>query len=226
MSVRGEAGLHGEGHELLLSAVVDVALELAALVVLGGDEALLGGLQVGESGLEGGGQPLVPQDETRLGREVAHELLLGRIHRIVRRHRHRERPQQLALMAHLRREVVARGRASPPARRRPREAPRRSTDDTRARSAPTPSPSTRAMRDEHVVGRVRLGELIAEGRHHLVGRGALAVDDPVGESPRTCAHRLEDERHDGGRERGEDRAAPRSDECADSDHQADVHERR
>ena len=41
-----------ERHELLLRAVVDVALELAALLVLGGDEALLRSLEVGEPRLE------------------------------------------------------------------------------------------------------------------------------------------------------------------------------
>ena len=48
----GETLAHLQRDELLLGAVVDVALELPAFVVLGGDEALLRGLQVGQPRLQ------------------------------------------------------------------------------------------------------------------------------------------------------------------------------
>ena len=47
-----EALAHLQRDELLLGAVVDVALELAALLVLGRDQALLRRLQVGQPGAE------------------------------------------------------------------------------------------------------------------------------------------------------------------------------
>ncbi len=80
---------------------MDVALELAALGVLGRYQALLGGLQLGEARLQRGGEALVPKHETGLCGEVPHQGLLGWVHRIVRRHRHRQRPEELSLVSHL-----------------------------------------------------------------------------------------------------------------------------
>src|SRR6185436_634181 len=64
----GEAQLDGEGDEVLLRAVVDVALEPAAFLVLGGDDPLprraqLGGLHgdLIQTRLEVGGQARVRQ---------------------------------------------------------------------------------------------------------------------------------------------------------------------
>ena len=55
--VVGEPELHGERDQLLLRAVVDVALEPPALRVLRGDQPLLRGLQVLQPCLERLGQP-------------------------------------------------------------------------------------------------------------------------------------------------------------------------
>ena len=55
---------------------------------------------------------------------------------------------------------------------------------------------------EHVVGGVRAREVLAEGRHHLVGSCTLPVDEAVREAPCSRADRLEHEGDDRGRERG------------------------
>ncbi len=50
-----------------------------------------------------------------------------------------------------------------------------------------------------LLGRVRLGDAFGEVREHLIGSGALAVDETVGHVLDTLAHRLESDRHDRGR---------------------------
>ena len=197
--------------QLLLCAVVDVPLELAPLVVLRGDQPLLCSLQLGQSGLEGGREALVAEHETGLGGEVSHELLLGGVDRIAGRHHDRERPQELPLVSHLGREIVIAsvgrllfGPRSGLAKIVPHRQPHPCAfgADPLAQDASGP--------DQHVVGRVRLRELIAERRHDLVRGRALAVHDPVSESSRSGAYRLEDQGHDGRREGGEDGVARRN----------------
>src|SRR5439155_4640871 len=59
--------LHRERNELLLRAVVQVALDLASLFVLRGHESLPRGAELLD-------QPDVPEDQTRLCRQVLDEL--------------------------------------------------------------------------------------------------------------------------------------------------------
>jgi hypothetical protein len=54
--------------------VVEVALEAAALVVLGGDEALPGVARVAQAGLEVGAEAHVLEDQAGLVGKVVHEL--------------------------------------------------------------------------------------------------------------------------------------------------------
>jgi hypothetical protein len=69
---------------LLLGAVVDVALDSAPLVVLRGDDPQPGGLQLGQPGAELLGEADVAQQQAGLGRQVGHELALGRRERFAR----------------------------------------------------------------------------------------------------------------------------------------------
>ena len=86
--------LHGERHQLLLRAVVDVALQAPPLFVLRADQPLPGRPELLD-------QSDVPEHQARLGGEVAHEPLLRRVDRVVRRHRDRQRAEELALVADL-----------------------------------------------------------------------------------------------------------------------------
>ena len=90
----GEPELHTERDELLLRPVVDVALELAPLSVLGGDEALSRRAQLFD-------QPNVAEDRAGLRRKIVHEPPPRRIERVVRRHRDGEGAEQLAVMSHI-----------------------------------------------------------------------------------------------------------------------------
>ena len=187
MSCSASRCLHRERDELLLGAVVDVALELATLLVLGGDQPLLGRLQLGEPRLERRGETLVAQHEAGLRREIADEPLLGRVDRIVRWHRDRERSEQLSLVAHL--DAVrsssdapaCRGQCWPDATSLELDADLQ--PDARPFGSDALAEHSRRS-GEHVVGRVRARELVAELGHHLVRRGALPVDETVGEAPR------------------------------------------
>ena len=69
---------------MLLGAVVDVALEAAALLVLGGDDPLARGAELGgldrdlvQPSLQVGGQPSVRQDQARLIGEAVDQLCLA-----------------------------------------------------------------------------------------------------------------------------------------------------
>ena len=99
----GQPELHAERDELLLGAVVDVALELAALGVLGCDQALSRRAELLD-------QTHVAQHRPGLRCEVAHEPLPRWVERIVRRHLDGECPQQCSLVTHLRGEVTGQGR--------------------------------------------------------------------------------------------------------------------
>ena len=86
--------LHGQGHELLLGAVVDVPLQAPPLLVLGAHQTLARCLQLLD-------QAHVAKDQSRLGREIAHDLLPATVELVVGRHRHRERAEEVSLMANL-----------------------------------------------------------------------------------------------------------------------------
>ncbi len=83
-----QALLDLERDELLLGAVVDVAFEPAALGVLRGDEPAARRAELLD-------QPHVAEHEARLPGQVADQLLLGRVHRVVRVHRRRDRAELL-----------------------------------------------------------------------------------------------------------------------------------
>src|SRR3954452_22894367 len=93
-----EPELDRERDELLLRAVVDVALEAPALRVLRGDEPLLRRLQILESRAEVLRQPDVAENEPCLSREVGDELALRVVERIVRGHRDREGTEELSAL--------------------------------------------------------------------------------------------------------------------------------
>ncbi len=99
-----QAELDLEGHQLLLRSVVDVAFQLAPFLVLSGDESAPGVPELLD-------QPDVAEHETRLGRQVADELLLRWVHGVVGRHRDRERPEHLPLMRHVDGVIGERGRS-------------------------------------------------------------------------------------------------------------------
>ena len=83
---------HGERHELLLHPVVDVALELATLLILGGDQTLARGPKLLD-------QPHVAQRGPAWAARSRRMRSSAGIERIVRWHVDRERTQQLALVA-------------------------------------------------------------------------------------------------------------------------------
>ena len=87
-----ETRLDGEGDELLLGAVVEVALYFAPLLILRGDESLAGrGAREPRSEL--GGQADVPEHESRLGRELGEQLSSAGVSGIVRRNLHAITPR-------------------------------------------------------------------------------------------------------------------------------------
>ncbi len=89
-----EADLHGQRDELLLRTVVDVPFELARPLVLRAHDALSRGAELLD-------QSDVAEHETRLRGEIPNEAFLRRVHRIVRRHGHGKRSEQLSAIAHL-----------------------------------------------------------------------------------------------------------------------------
>src|SRR5450631_4191859 len=91
-----------------LSSGAQLALEAAALVVLGGDEALPGGTQVDQASLEVGGEADVLEDQTGLVGEVVHELDLDGGDLLAAALGDGEGAEHLALVAHLHRAVGGR----------------------------------------------------------------------------------------------------------------------
>jgi hypothetical protein len=89
----GQAQLHLQGHQLLLGAIVDVALDPAALGVLGLDQPDPGGLEVFD-------QPDVSKDQPGLGGQVPGELILGRGQALPRGLGDGKGSQLLALVGH------------------------------------------------------------------------------------------------------------------------------
>ena len=82
--IPGEAQLDGEGDEVLLGAVVEVALELAPLGVAGRDDAgprllqlVVAQLQLVEAGLQGGVELHVVQRQGDLAGELGEHVVLG-----------------------------------------------------------------------------------------------------------------------------------------------------
>ena len=234
------AALHGERHQLLLGAVVDVALDPPSLTVLGRHQALPRRPELLEVGTKLLGQPHVPQHQPGLRGQVVDELVLRRGERIVRRFRHRERAEQLVAVADggdlrgvaERRELAVGHRQSAVAgAASPHDAEGRSSAPTRSHTvasrAPVLCPAARHPRQD-VFERVGLADTLGELREHLVGRGAFAVHQPVREPVRAIADGIEGHRDRRGGEHREERVAGRADRRADphDDRQVDGGEER
>ncbi|MFN8233033.1 MAG: hypothetical protein U0V56_06065 [Actinomycetota bacterium] len=114
----GELQLDRERDQLLLRAVVDVALQASSLVVLGLHDALLRGLQLRQPRLQVLGETHVPQHQAGLGREVDDQLLVGRRDRIAGGLRDRERAEELAALLDRVDTVGAQARRQGPVRQR------------------------------------------------------------------------------------------------------------
>ena len=184
MSDCGEPQFDRERDELLLRAVVNVALELAALLVLRGHEALLRALQILEPRTKVLGQADVPQDEAGLRGEVGDELRLRLVHRVVGRHRDGERPEELApvldreggvrLGKHGERAIaIERNRAGTVASNGQDAATRSRScvrSQTSARAAPIPSPTTRA-----ILGRTSSSAYVSATRSENSARSSYGV---------------------------------------------------
>ena len=191
-----EAELHGQRDQLLLRTVVDVAFELLRPGVLRRHDPPSRFPEVLD-------QSDVPEHQPRLRRHVASELLLGRVHRIVRRDGHGERAEELALVTHLEggvlpevRDVVSdrhvgrRGRAFGP-------------DALLTHLVTDPQPHPRDLgagglaeqRDhprQDVVEGVGPADPLAELGQHLVRRRSLPVHEPIREPLGAGANEEED----------------------------------
>ena len=159
----GEPELDGQGDQVLLGAVVDVAFQPPPRLVLRGDQPLPGRPQVLD-------QAGVRQHQAGLGGHVGDQLLPGRAQRLILGHLDRDRAQQLALVhdgdaqvgVGQRRHRSGHRRA---ARRRrtarlpPEEASGRSSSSTRSHtttcSAPVPAATMLRHLRQHVLGRSR-----------------------------------------------------------------------
>ena len=75
---------------------------------------------------------------------------------------------------------------------------------------------------QELLVRVRVPQPFGELREHLIRRCALAIDQPVGESPRTASGRLECECDDRRRGGGQDRIRATPHDRSDADHHGDV----
>ena len=210
--------LDGQRDQVLLGAVVDVALQPPPRLVLRGDQALPGRPQVLDQAARSTapGPPATATSATSCSPAGRSGSSL--------RHPDRDRAQQLALMQHRDAQVRAghrrhrlaiarapggRSRRCPAAERRPPA--RSSSSDPQPHHGPLGAgPRGHDLRHlrQDVLGRVGAADPLGEVGQHLVRRGPPAVHDPVGEPPRPLADRLERERHDRGRERRQQRAAP------------------
>ena len=228
-----EPELHGERDELLLGAVVDVALQPPALLVLRSDDPLPGRAQLLD-------QPHVPEHQARLRREIIHQPPLGRIHRIVRGHRDGQRPEELALVEDFDRGVGGRERRESFASKadRGRRVDFRGRDPRRPEFGAHVEPDHRLActhrvdQDprhprQHILGGVGPGDASRELGEDLVRRRAPPVYDPVGDPPRQPDDRPEEEPD---RDRAQDREGVGLDERLphkDGEHEEDrdQHER-
>ena len=224
----GEVRLHRQCDELLLRAIVDVALQLPALLILGGNDPLTRSSNLLD-------QPNVAQDQTRLGGDVGEELVLGRGHRITGCLLYREGAQQLFLVLHgdnARRagNVDRPGVHQRDAFVRHRRGPRPLSPKLCSNAEPDVGPHRPRALGEHARGpgkdvldgegaRHPLGEL----REHLVRCRPLPVDDAVGESLGPVPHGVEGQRDQRRCENREERVLGRSDDRTDADHDRHVH---
>ena len=235
--VVGELELDRERDELLLGAVVDVALQPATAFVLRRDQALLRGLQLVEPHLELLVQADVAEHQPRLTGEVGDQLLVGGRHRVARRLADRERAQQLARLLDRVDAIDAAIAATEPF----------GSGDRRRRST-SARPGRHVAQllfdgEPHVrsVGADALTEHPRHPRQHVLVSVCLA--DPFGEfrraprtgspasrrragsrSAHTGAHGLERHGDDHGGEHREERAVA-AEPCARAQHDREIHER-
>jgi hypothetical protein len=174
--------LHGEGHKVLLCAVVDVSFEAPALGVLRRHDALSRGLQLRrpagdllQARLQLRGEPYVRQHEARLSCEVGQQCCLGGRHRLAARFRPGDGAQQLFVVPDLYRRVRARkGRQVLPRHRdRPRRALAGRPRAALVQRVADPEPDAHALRAgalgdhprgarQDVLGGVRAGDPVTE----------------------------------------------------------------
>ena len=95
----GQAQLHLEGHQLLLGAVVQVALEAPPFLVLGRDQPLARGPQLFQAVEQLGGEAHVAQHQPGLGAHVVQQLVLGGRQLLVARLDHGEGAEQFLVVA-------------------------------------------------------------------------------------------------------------------------------
>ena len=232
-----EPRLHRQRDELLLRAVVDVALEPATSLVLRGDQAFLRGLQLVEALPQLFVQPDVAQHEPRLSGEVGDQLLVRGRHGVARRLADRERAEQLARRFDRVHPIDAWDRGDGAVRQRDRRqtidvaGPGRDVAQLLVDHEPDVGPfgADALAQDprhprQHVLVGIRAADALGELRQHLVRCRALAVHDPVGEPRESCTRRLERERHHHRGHHGEERVVP-AQPGADADDEPEVDQR-
>ena len=228
--------LHRERHELLLSAIVEVALDLAPLLVLSVDESPSRRSKIVDARLQLRGQPGVAEHQPGLRCEVLQELAFRGRGRLVTRLGERERAEQLVAVADgdgprdlERRQDVVRGEGDRPSTLRIRR-PRADGTELIAHPHPHvdacgagPVRNDRRHPFQYVIERVRAGHPLREVGQHLVRRRSVAVDKPVRKILRATAQRLEEQRDGHGRGGREDGIAdPVSDQRPDPHHHDEV----
>ena len=205
--------LHRQRDQLLLCAVVDVALDPSALLVLGGDEPLARRAELLDQphACEGPDRAWAARSAT----SRSFEPFIGS-----RRHRDGERTQQLDRVRDAPRLVVARARTvdpDPGAAGRPTGpvgqcAAGRSRSPTRshtvARSRPIPVAEHLRHARQHVVGGVRLADAAGERGEDLVRCRPAAEDQAIGDA--AARHRAERPEREPDQHAGRDGTGTRS----------------
>ena len=223
---------------MLLGAVVDVALDPAPFRVLRRHQAQPRGPDLLQPGQQLLPQPGVLEHQADLGGQVREQPVLGRRERFPRPLRHRQRPQDLALVAHRQDPVGGRvGRhvgSGGPGRwqRRCVRRPGGTIVEDLTALQPDIGPGGRGALGQdpghprqQVLGGVGPRHPPGEVGEDLVGGGPAAIDQPVGQALDPCPHRLESDRH---HRRGGDRqsqARPRAAlrQRPEADHDRHVH---
>ena len=199
--------LDGERDQLLLGAVVQVALDLLPLGVLGLHQPPPRRPQIIDAGLQLGGQGDVAQHQPGLGGQVGQQLVFGGRHRLARRLLHGDRAEQLIPVADRDRPGYAEHRkiagASEPCSggRGGSGRPGHLRAQLDADPDPDLHPDRAGGAGQHRrhplqcrAGVQLPGHVLREVGEHLVGRGPPPVHDPVRQKLRPAAKRLEQHR--------------------------------
>ena len=231
----GDADLQLERDQVLLGTVMQVALDPATLLVLGRHEALPGSAKIIEPRQQLSVQANILEDQAGLPGQVAHELLLHRIHRLAAFFHDREGAEQLALVADASHAVTLelRQRAI---RHRQLMADhtvggRRGGGEQQPRPGAHPDlgalgAGSLGQKARHAVEEIllrkRFREMLAKLRERLVWRRPFAVDEPIGQALGPLPQRLEGEGNDGGGDEGQQELLAPANHCADAHHDHDV----